>query len=196
MPRKQITFRVTDEELAFLERNAERAGLKIPTYCKNTSLAIRVRPQVIDKEMGKAILPLISHIGSNINQLAKKANEGGIVATVELTEIKEEFQALWEFVLLGKKPQRKKRGRPACIDKESILVMKDEGKSLGAIAKTAGCSRAYVQKVLKNREKDKEEPTPAELFDPTATEREATKKKEPLRKGQSWRKLGKWRGWQ
>lgn len=102
---KQINFRVTDEELSILELNAERAGLKIPTLCKNAALSVKVRPQVIDKEVGKAILPHLSHIGSNINQLAKKANEGGTVAAAELAEVKAEFEKLWDYVLNGKKPQ-------------------------------------------------------------------------------------------
>ena len=108
MPRiatKQINFRVTDEELAVLEMNAGRAGLKIPTFCKNAALAVKVRPQVIEKELGQAMLPHISHMGSNLNQLAKRANEGGTVAAAELAEVKAEFEKLWDLVLYGKKPK-------------------------------------------------------------------------------------------
>lgn len=111
MPRiatKQINFRVTAEELAQLEMNAGRAGLKIPAFCKNAALAVKVRPQVISRELGQAMLPHIAHIGSNINQLAKKANEGGTVAPTELAEVKAEFEALWDLVLSGKKPKPRK----------------------------------------------------------------------------------------
>lgn len=110
MPRiatKQINFRVTDEELAVLEMNAGRAGLKIPTFCKNAALAVKVRPQVISKELGQAMLPHISHMGSNLNQIAKKANTEGVTLEMaaQLEDIQNQLNALWDLVLYGKKPK-------------------------------------------------------------------------------------------
>ena len=105
----QINFRVTDEEMAVLRLNADRAGFsKIPMYCKRLALGVKVKPQVISKELGQAMLPMIGHMGSNINQLAKKANEGGTVAAAELAGVKAEFEALWNLVLSGKKPKKHK----------------------------------------------------------------------------------------
>ena len=113
MPRiatKQINFMVTDEELAVLEMNAGRAGLKIPTFCKNAALAVKVRPQVISKELGQAMLPHISHMGSNLNQIAKKANTEGITLEMaaQLEDIQNQLNALWDLVLYGKKPKTHK----------------------------------------------------------------------------------------
>lgn len=105
----QINFRVTDEEMVILRANAEKAGFsKTPMYCKRLALGVKVKPQVISKELGQAMLPIIGHMGSNINQLAKKANEGGTVAAAELAEVKAEFEKLWDLVLYGKKPQQSK----------------------------------------------------------------------------------------
>lgn len=105
----QINFRVTDEEMAVLRLNADRAGFsKIPMYCKRLALGVKVKPQVISKELGQAMLPMIGHMGSNINQLAKKANEGGTVAAAELAAVKAEFDKLWDLVLYGKKPKQHK----------------------------------------------------------------------------------------
>lgn len=104
----QINFRVTDEEMAVLKVNAERAGFKVPMYCKRLALGVKVKPQVIGKELGQSMLPIIGHMGSNINQLAKKANEGGTVATAELAAVKAEFEVLWDLVLYGKKPKQHK----------------------------------------------------------------------------------------
>ena len=114
MPRiatKQINFRVTDEELAVLEMNAGRAGLKIPTFCKNAALAVKVRPQVIEKELGQAMLPHISHMGSNLNQLAKRANEGGTVAAAELAEVKPSLKSygIWCFTAKSRNPTRQRK---------------------------------------------------------------------------------------
>lgn len=104
----QINFRVTDEEMAVLKVNAERAGFRVPMYCKRLALGVKVKPQVIGKELGQSMLPIIGHMGSNINQLAKKANEGGTVAAAEFAEVKAEFEALWDLVLYGKKPKQHK----------------------------------------------------------------------------------------
>lgn len=104
----QINFRVTDEEMAVLEVNAERAGFRVPMYCKRLALGVKVKPQIIGKELGQSMLPIIGHMGSNINQLAKKANEGGTVAAAELAAVKAEFDKLWDLVLYGKKPKQHK----------------------------------------------------------------------------------------
>lgn len=105
--KNQINFRVTMEEFASLWVAADRAGLSVPALCKRAALGTKVRPQIIDKEVGKAILPHLSHIGSNLNQLAKKANEGGTVAAKELAEVTAQFEALWAYILEGKKPTKK-----------------------------------------------------------------------------------------
>ena len=108
MPRlatKQINFRVTDDELMVLEEYAGRAGLKLPAYCKKAALKVKVRPQNIDKEVGKEIIRHLSHMGGNLNQLAKRANEGGTVAAAEIAEIKAGIDNLWDYLLTGKKPE-------------------------------------------------------------------------------------------
>lgn len=103
----QINFRVTDEEMVILRANAEKAGFtKPPMYCKRLALGVKVKSQVISKELGQAMLPIIGHMGSNINQLAKKANEGSTVAAAELAEVKAEFEKLWDLVLYGRKPKQ------------------------------------------------------------------------------------------
>lgn len=109
MPRlatKQINFRVTDDELMVLEEYAGRAGLKLPAYCKKAALKVKVRPQNIDKEVGKEIIRHLSHMGGNLNQLAKRANEGGTVAAAEIAEIKAGIDNLWDYLLTGKKPEK------------------------------------------------------------------------------------------
>ena len=123
----QINFRVTDEEMAVLRVNAERAGFsKIPMYCKRLALGVKVKPQVIDKETGKAILPHVAHIGSNINQLAKKANEGGTVAAAELAAVTEEFEKLWAYILEGKKPQKPQKSEEKKLEAVGQTVLHEE----------------------------------------------------------------------
>lgn len=106
--RGQIHFRITPEEAAIIEQKAEAVNLSPTMYAKKMTVLGKVKPQVIGKELGQAMLPHISHMGSNINQLAKRANEGGTVAAAELAEVKAEFEQLWDLVLYGKKPKPRK----------------------------------------------------------------------------------------
>lgn len=100
----QVNFRVTDDELAILKLQADRAGLKIPAFCKNAALSVKVRPQVIDKESAMALLPYVSRIGSSLEQMERIAIAGESLHLEKLTEVKAEFQKLWDYVLQGKKP--------------------------------------------------------------------------------------------
>ena len=118
--RRQVNFRLSEEEEAQVLKMAERAGLSFSSYCKKMAVYGKVKPQVIDKEMGKAILPHISHMGSNINQLARKANEGGNVSAAELKAVQKEFEALWDLVLYGKKPKQAKEKQLEAAGQETL----------------------------------------------------------------------------
>lgn len=106
--RGQIHFRITPEEAAIIEQKAAAVNLSPTMYAKKMAVQGKVKPQVISKDLGQAMLPHISHMGSNLNQLAKRANGGGTVAASELAEVKAEFEQLWDLVLYGKKPKKRK----------------------------------------------------------------------------------------
>ena len=101
----QINFRVTDEEMMILQTNAERAQITVPTLCRNAALGLRVRPQVISKEMAQALLPRVAMIGGHLRELERIAQAGGAIDKAELTQVKMEFDKLWAYVSQGKKPQ-------------------------------------------------------------------------------------------
>lgn len=103
--RKQINFRVTEEEYEKLKRKAELANLSPSMYAKKQALQGKVKAPVITKDVGQLILPEISKIGSNINQLAKKANMNMTILPSEYKEVLAEFETLWAYVLDGKKPK-------------------------------------------------------------------------------------------
>lgn len=106
--RGQIHFRITPEEAAIIEQKAFAANLSPTMYAKKMAVLGKVKPQIMDKETGKAILPHLSHIGSNINQLAKVANSEGITLAMaaQLETVQNQFNALWELILEGKKPKK------------------------------------------------------------------------------------------
>lgn len=105
MARNQINFRVTEEEYAILLHKAEEAGLSPTKYAKQQALKGKVKAPVITKDIGKLILPDIAKIGSNVNQIARKLNQGGSPILSEFKEIQAEFETLWAYVLEGKKPK-------------------------------------------------------------------------------------------
>lgn len=106
--RKQVNFRLSDEEAAKVALKAQAANLSVSGYCRIMAVEGKVKPQIIDKETGKALLPHLSHIGSNINQLAKVANSEGITLAMaaQLETVQNQFNALWGLLLDGKKPKR------------------------------------------------------------------------------------------
>lgn len=106
--RKQVNFRLSDEEATKVALKAQAANLSISGYCRIMAVEGKVKPQIMDKETGKALLPHLSHIGSNINQLAKVANAEGITLAMaaQLETVQNQFNALWELLLDAKKPKR------------------------------------------------------------------------------------------
>lgn len=69
----------------------------------------------------------------------------GMVAEMELGFIKERQAA----GIAKAKAEGVYRGRPAKIDHERIKQLKAQGVGATEIAKTVGCKRAFVYKVLK-----------------------------------------------
>lgn len=75
-----VPFRVSFDEYTELEALAERAGLTIGSYVRSRSLekptTRAVRRPVPEVQKLSKLLADLSRIGSNINQLAKRANSG------------------------------------------------------------------------------------------------------------------------
>lgn len=113
--RNQINFRVTDEEYAILVHKAEEAGLSPTMYAKKQAVNGKVKAPIITKDIGQLILPEISKIGSNVNQIARKLNQGGTPLLSEFKEIQAEFETLWAYILEGKKPKK-----PEKTEKEKL----------------------------------------------------------------------------
>ena len=114
---RQISFRVTEEEYTALGINAERAGLSIPAYVKKVGLKAKVRPQLIDKEVGRAIYPHIAKSGANLNQIARKLNQGQGIEPGELDKAMEGYNIVVDWLTSGAKP---KKEQPAQADEPSI----------------------------------------------------------------------------
>ncbi|MDB5584483.1 MAG: hypothetical protein JWR80_9659 [Bradyrhizobium sp.] len=87
---RHITIRLTADERARIDGDAERAGLTSGSYARRTLLGADTprqirRPPVERKELAR-LLGELGHIGSNLNQIAREANQGDGVDRVGLGE--------------------------------------------------------------------------------------------------------------
>ncbi len=107
----QIHYRLNTEEAAIIEKKASEAGLKPNTYAKRIALEGKVKAPLLDQEAAKILLPQISKVGANVNQIARSLNMGAEVAPEAVEDIKTQLQELmegiWAAILDGKKPKKK-----------------------------------------------------------------------------------------
>jgi hypothetical protein len=101
--RSIIGFRASDEERAEIEANAADAGFTVGSYLRNLAIS-RPRTRAVRRAGGDAALlsrtlGQLGKIGSNINQLAKKANSDGVYAPPELDHALAELRAAAKAIL-------------------------------------------------------------------------------------------------
>ena len=109
--RRQVNFRLSEEEAAKVMQAAENAGLSLSAYVKKLAVSSKVKPMVIDREQGKQLIAALGKMGSNLNQIAKVANQGGGVDADALARLHEDIGDFWAYILDGKKPQRESEPR-------------------------------------------------------------------------------------
>lgn len=107
---KQVSFRLTDKELAKVQALATSANMTLAEYAKHATLRMKVQAAAAPPEMMGDIFGELGHIGSNLNQLARRTNESGDAPTIaELDKILEAYNAIFDCIADGKKlPKREK----------------------------------------------------------------------------------------
>ena len=92
---KNITFRVSDNEYEMIKW---RMGQRHINNMRAYLLKMAIDGKVIDvetdsiRECGR----LLSNISNNVNQIAKRVNEGGNVYAVDLQDIQTRLSEVWE----------------------------------------------------------------------------------------------------
>lgn len=88
-PHAYVTVWLTPEQRAYIERQAEAAGVSMSEYMKAAAMAVepvRRRPQPsVDRRVCGTILAELGKIGSNVNQIARAVNQ---YATLTLEDFK------------------------------------------------------------------------------------------------------------
>ena len=88
-------FRVTAEEQEMIKHRQEQTGIRnLRAYL----LKMAVDGMVVNLDLSEVneCSRLLRNIGNNINQLAKRANEGGNVYTDEIADVKAQLGEIWE----------------------------------------------------------------------------------------------------
>lgn len=140
--RRQVNFRLSEEEAAKVMQAAENAGLSLSAYVKKLAVSSKVKPMVIDREQGKQLIAALGKMGSNLNQIAKVANQGGGVDADALARLHEDIGDFWAYILDGKKPQREsepRRSAPTSAAADGAQQARKEEKKTPQAPICEGC---------------------------------------------------------
>ena len=80
---KQLSFRVSEEEYQQLQEKISESG-------KN-------QQEIVNTDGIKELIPELKRIGNNLNQIAKRCNEGGMLPSeAEVRKHGEELNKVWQ----------------------------------------------------------------------------------------------------
>lgn len=98
-----IGFRVDETERAEIEAAADRAGLTVGSYVRDTILSkVLTKPTrrpSLDRVLLSQLLGQLGKLGGNLNQMAKRLNAGGGVGADRVTAACDELWLLKDEIL-------------------------------------------------------------------------------------------------
>jgi hypothetical protein len=107
---KHLTIRLSPEERASIDENADRAGLTPGSFARQVLLGAPTprqvrRPPVERRELAR-LLGELGHIGGNLNQIARGVNFGDGLDMYELTHLLADLGPVRDAILkaLGRGP--------------------------------------------------------------------------------------------
>ena len=96
----RVTIRLTDIEFSIIENAAEQAEMSISEYMRTQTMEGNVTARfeiVADGDEIKKLIGEFGKIGSNLNQIARYFNQGGIISSEMRTEIKKSLRDIYEM---------------------------------------------------------------------------------------------------
>ena len=96
----RVTIRLTDTEFSIIENTAEQADMTISEYMRKQIMEGQVNTKfeiVADVKEIKKLIGELGKIGSNLNQIARYFNQGGIISSEMRTEIKKSLRDIYEM---------------------------------------------------------------------------------------------------
>ena len=95
-----IMLRLNDTEYDIVTENAQTANLPVAEYARKQVMNQRITMKyevVADVPELKKLISEFGKIGSNLNQIAKYFNQGGIISSEMRTEIKKSLRDIYEM---------------------------------------------------------------------------------------------------
>ena len=96
----RVTIRLTDTEFSIIENTAEQADMNISEYMRKQIMEGQVNTKfeiVADVKEIKKLIGELGKIGSNLNQIARYFNQGGIISSEMRKEIKKSLRDIYEM---------------------------------------------------------------------------------------------------
>lgn len=93
---RQLKFWATNDEEIIIREKANKANMKIERYLRNS--AIRANIIVYDLTSIFELSSQISHIGNNINQIAKRINQGENIYNDDINFLKESMKSITDVI--------------------------------------------------------------------------------------------------
>lgn len=85
-----------DQEYLVITQKAEQLKMSNPAFLRHAAIKTKIRTPLIDREGALQISRQLGAIGNNLNQLTKRANQGGDIDKTELEEMRKELNAIWQ----------------------------------------------------------------------------------------------------
>ena len=90
----QINLRISLKDKKEIEKKAQKCKMNFSEYMIASSLNTNI---IVEKDNSEYITEL-RRIGNNINQIAKKVNQG-IIKEINLNEVKKELNKIWQLLI-------------------------------------------------------------------------------------------------
>ena len=96
----RVTIRLTDTEFSIIENAATQAEMSISEYMRTQTMEGKVNARfeiVADVDQIKKPIGEFGKIGSNLNQIARYFNQGGVLSSEMRNEIRKSLRDIYEM---------------------------------------------------------------------------------------------------
>ena len=96
----RVTIRLTDTEFSIIENAATQVEMSISEYMRTQTMEGKVNARfeiVANVDQIKKLIGEFGKIGSNLNQIARDFNQGGILSSEMRNEIRKSLRDIYEM---------------------------------------------------------------------------------------------------
>ena len=96
----RVTIRLTDTEFSIIENAATQAEMSISEYMRTQTMEGKVNARfeiVADVDQIKKLIGEFGKIGSNLNQIARYFNQGGVLSSEMRNEIRKSLRDIYKM---------------------------------------------------------------------------------------------------